>query len=43
MGNRKEEILLIRKRNRKSKKVKNKGIIKFVRNLSKRKRLSRNY
>ena len=33
----------IRKRNRKLKKVKNKWIVKFVKNLSKRKRLSRNY
>ena len=39
MGNRKEKILLIRKRNRKLKKVKNIGIVKFVGNLSK----SRNY
>ena len=43
MGNIKEKTLRIRKWNRKLKKVKNIGIVKFVRNLLKRKRLSRYY
>ena len=43
MGNIKEKTLRIRKWNRKLKKIKNIGIVKFVRNLSKRKRISRNY